>query len=64
MAWLAELEPGTEWVDVGIRFTLFKRVHDGCAAKELPAAQLVRVLRKALLAHIAEHETPAADEEA
>jgi hypothetical protein len=29
---------------------LLKRVHDGCAAKELVAAQLVRVLRKALLA--------------
>ena len=46
---------------------LFKRVHDGCAEKELPAAQLVRVLRKGLLEYIAAKDaaaaTPAADEQ-
>jgi hypothetical protein len=40
---------------------LLKRVHDGCAAKELVAAQLVRVLRKALLASLT-GDAEAADE--
>jgi len=38
---------------------LLKRVHDGCANKEMPAAQLVRVLRRALLAKIAQEEAAA-----
>ena len=40
---------------------LLKRVHDGCAAKELVAAQLVRVLRKALLAAV-DKDAEAADD--
>ena len=39
---------------------LLKRVHESCAAKELVAAQLVRVLRKALLAVIAKDDAAAA----
>ena len=35
---------------------LLKRVHEGCADKELVAAQLVRVLRQGLLARIAKTE--------
>ena len=52
------------WRSILTWFKLFKRVHDGCAVKELPAAQLVRVLHKAVLAVIAKDGPAAADEEA
>ena len=58
-AWLTTLR-GAEWKKLDDVYRLFRRVHDGCAAKELPAAQLVRVLRTALLARIAKDEAAAA----
>jgi hypothetical protein len=61
-AWLAleYVTPGMEDISAML---LLKRVHESCAAKELVAAQLVRVLRKALLADIAKDDAAAADEE-
>ena len=42
---------------------LLKRVHESCADNELVAAQLVRVLRKALLAAIAKADAAAEDDD-
>ena len=63
-AWLVMQSSGSSWDDHSTWLELFKRVHDGCAVKELPAAQLVRVLRKALLADIAKDEAAAAEGQA
>ena len=49
-AWLS-LERSLS-ADDNTAMLLLKHVHDGCAAKELVAAQLVRVMRKALLASL------------
>jgi hypothetical protein len=64
-AWLLMPSSESSWDFIcSTWLVLFKRVHDSCAAKELPAAQLVRVLRKGLLAEISKHDAPAADEAA
>jgi len=65
-AWLSYHQPKP--VSDRTAMDLLKRVHDGCAAKELVAAQLVRVMRKALLASLtgdaeAADDDPSEDEE-
>jgi hypothetical protein len=50
-AWLL-LEKAIRYAKDITAVLLLKRVHESCAAKELVAPQLVRVMRKALLAQI------------
>jgi hypothetical protein len=59
-AWLL-LEMSVQALDDITAVLVLKRVHESCAAKELVAAQLVRVLRKALLAAIAKSDEAAID---